>query len=398
MVKDKIALNNPERFSQPHTIPKEKLDAAIKAACDKLENFAETHDILKFPDTCSKNFKYDLHDNIDWWESGMYTGCYWLAYELTGNNFFREVAEAQIPTYRERFEKRIGTESHDVGFIHTPSCVAAYKITGDEAAKQIALDALEYFYQKSYSKEGRFIIRNYTGWDKGWGCRTMMDAMMNTPLLFWGAEVTGNAEYFNAALDHTKTTERLLIRADGSSFHHYQFDPKDASPVRGLNFQGYADSSCWSRGLSWGIYGFPIAYSYCKENFLIDLHKSVTYFMLNHLPEDLIPCWDYDFIEPSDPRDASAAAIAICGMHEMCKFLTDSDEQKAVFKSAGAQMLESLIDNYTGDIGVEYDGLIHHVTHAKPFDKGIDECAVYGDYFYLEALLRYQNPDWKKYW
>ena len=85
-------------------------------------------------------------------------------------------------------------------------------------------------------------------------------------------------------------------------------------------------------------------------------------------------------------------------MHEMCKFLSDTDEQKAVFESAGAQMLESVIDNYTGDIGVEYDGLIHHVTHALPQGQGIDECAVYGDYFYLEALTRYLKPDWKRYW
>ena len=26
------------------------------------------------------------------------------------------------------------------------------------------------------------------------------------------------------------------------------------------------------------------------------------------------------------------------------------------------------------------------------------ECAVYGDYFYLEALTRYLKPDWKRYW
>ena len=119
---------------------------------------------------------------------------------------------------------------------------------------------------------------------------------------------------------------------------------------------------------------------------------------MRYLPDDLIPYWDYDFTSGDHPRDTSAGAIAVCGMLEMCKYLPNDAEQKPIFESAAAQMLEAIIDGYTGDIGVEYDGLIHHVTHAKPQGQGIDECAVYGDYFYLEALVRYLKPDWKRYW
>ena len=82
----------------------------------------------------------------------------------------------------------------------------------------------------------------------------------------------------------------------------------------------------------------------------------------------------------------------------MAKLLPDGDADKAIFESAAAQMVEALIDNCTGDIGVEYDGLICHVTHALPQGQGIDECAVYGDFFYLEALARYLVPVFKKHW
>ena len=85
-------------------------------------------------------------------------------------------------------------------------------------------------------------------------------------------------------------------------------------------------------------------------------------------------------------------------MNEMCRHLPDDAPQKAVFRNASAQMLEAVIDRCTGDIGREYDGLICHVTHAKPQKRGIDECAIYGDYFYLEALMRFVKPDWKRYW
>ena len=226
---------------------------------------------------------------------------------------------------------------------------------------------------------------------------------MNAPLLYWAGKELGNEDYIKAASDHVRTTERNLVRGDGSTYHHFQFDKDTGAPVRGLTLQGNSDESCWSRGHSWGVYGFPIAYSHDRsQDYLPQLHKDVTYYMLNHLPEDLIPYWDYDFVSGDEPRDSSAGVIAVCGMHEMCKMLPDGAEQKAVFESAGAQILESTIDLCTGDIpggiGQNYDGLMFHVTGAKPQGIAIDTTAVYGDFFYLEALARYLNPDFKMYW
>ena len=117
----------------------------------------------------------------------------------------------------------------------------------------------------------------------------MMDSLMNAPFLFWSSEVTGNEEYAKAAHDHNLTTVKYLLRDDASTFHHYMFEPGPETPVRGLTLQGNSDDSCWSRGHSWGVYGFPIAYSYCKDETLVEAHRNITYFMLNHLPDDLIP-------------------------------------------------------------------------------------------------------------
>ena len=397
MVTEKIVLSNPERFADAHVIAKSKLEAAADKATSKLKENAKKFG-LGFPGTCSSDFRYitDINNN---WECGMYTGCYWLAYEITGDDFFKSVAESHTESYKKRIDECIGMNDHDVGFVFSPSCVAQYKITGSEYAKELALDACKYFYENSYSKEGKFIIRAFKGWDAGYGCRTMMDSLMNAPLLFWAGNETGNKEYLTAAIDHNKTTMKYLIRDDASSFHHYQFDPKTAGPVKGITFQGYSDESCWGRGHSWGVYGFPIAYSYTGDKEFMEIHKNVSYYMLNRLPDDCIPYWDYIFTQGSDePRDSSCATISVCGMNEMCRHLPDDAEQKKVFESASNQMLEAVIDKCTGDIGREYDGLICHVTHALPQKQGIDECAVYGDYFYLEALLRYLKPDWKKYW
>ena len=398
MVTQEIKLLNPERFSKPHVISKEKLTSAISEAADRLEIMGKEHGV-DFPSCWSINYKYDYAHNRNW-VGGMYTGCYWLAYELTGNKFFKDMAEKLTATFRKRLDDRIGVDDHDVGFAFSPSCIASYKLTGNEDARKTALDAAEYFYSTGYSHKGKFIIRDWKDWANGksGGSRTMMDSLMNAPLLFWAAEQTGKAEYAQAARDHVRTTERYLVREDASTNHHYQFDVVTAEPVRGVTLQGRSDDSCWSRGHSWGVYGFPIAYSYCKEDYLIDVHRDITYFMLNHLSEDLIPCWDYDFVSNNVIKDSSAGVISVCGMHEMCRALDDSAPQKAIFESAASQILEATIDKCSGDNGIAHDGLIFHVTAALPQKLGVDQTAVYGDYFYLEALARFQNPDFKMYW
>lgn len=395
MLNRNITLTNPERFSAPYSIAPEKIDAAIEKALEKIERNIAAWD-AGFVGTYTTGYRYPIGENNNW-VCGMHTGLYLLAYELSGKKVFLDAAVKQLETYKRRVDEKIALNDHDVGFVYTPSCVAAYRITGDEKYKEWALQAANHLYDAGFAKKGGFILRGFD-WPGEGGCRTMMDTLMNAPLLFWSAEETGNKVHYEAALSQEKITERLLIREDASSFHHYQFEPDTYQPRCGVTWQGHSDDSCWSRGHSWGVYGFPIAYAYCKEQWLIDLHKDVTYYMLNHLPEDLVPYWDYDFMEGDEPRDTSASMIAVCGMNEMCRHLPDDAPQKAVFESAAAQLLDVVIDHYTGDIGTPYEGLIHHVTAGVPQNIGIDECAIYGDYFYLEALMRYKNPGWVRYW
>ena len=321
-----------------------------------------------------------------------------MAYQLTGDDRFKNVVESHIDTYIERVNNKVGMDDHDVGFVFMPSCVGAYKVFGNESAREAALKAVEYYYGTSYSKEGKFIIRSHRSWDNGSGCRTMIDSLMNSSLLFWSGKTLGNQDYFNAGYDHNLTTVDLIVRDDGSTYHHYQFDPETAQPLYGLTWQGYSDESCWSRGHSWGIYGFSIAYSYTKDTAIMSAQRDVTYYMLNHLPEDLIPYWDYTFISGSEPRDSSAAAIAVCGMLDMAEQLPEGSAQRTVYESAAAQIMEALIDKCTTDIGIEYDGLIHSVTHGKPQGLAVGECAPYADYFYLEALTRFLDEDFIRPW
>ena len=399
-----IKLDNPDRFTEKYEIPKEKVQRAIDLAVEKLASKLDWYKD-KFPGKCDNDCRYTLGENNDW-THGLHTGSLFLAYELTGDKRFFEAGENHIASYKKRLDEKINLNDHDVGFVYSPSVVAYYKLTGDEAARQMAILAAEHLYVDGYSEKGGFILRVGEMQHEAGFCRTMMDTLMNIPLLYWAGEQTypvgkpkGNYKLTDAANSQIDITNRCLIREDGSSYHHYQFEVGTHKPLHGVTFQGNRDESTWSRGHAWGVLGLPIAYSYSKDESVLKLHRDVTYYMLNHLPEDYVPYWDYDYISGDEPRDSSAGVISVCGMLEAAKYLPDSAPEKEIYKNAAAHILEATIDTCATGCGKDFDGLIYKVTPMrKAVQFGIERCALYGDYFYLEALMRYTNPDWKRYW
>ncbi len=373
-------------------------DKAIAAMDRAVERVRANIDKLSygFPSTCSTNFEYSTSSRFNW-ESGMMTGVYWLAYEYTGDEEFKEAAERHIEIYKEHALTGEWLIDTDTGFVYSPSCVAGYKITGDAMMRSAALNAAD-ILMRQYDVENKFIIRSGQRIEGNTsGYRLIVDSMMSIPLLFWATEQTGDQKYANAAVNHYRTTIIYNIRNNGSSYHHYQFDPITGNPVMGKTLQGYSNESCWGRGQAWLLYGFPIAYSYTGNEEILTHFASVFEFYLDSLPSDCIPHWDLDFKEGSkEPRDTSAAIISTCGFLEMAKHLEDEDPIKELLLETAANQMNAIIDRY--EIFGEADGLIAGVTHALPQGQGIEECAVYADYFYMEALMRYINPDWVRYW
>lgn len=397
MNRGNIKLNNEKLFDFNYEISKEKINAAIKKACDKLKSQISYYGD-KFPGTSTINYKYKLGEN-DNWVTGLHTGTFLLAYKLSGDECFLDVAEKHIFSFKHRLDNLIELSDHDVGFIYSPSCVLMNLITGNSLSKELALGAAEHLYNHSYSQKGGFILRWADGSHKPDFCRTMMDTLFNIPLFYWAYENTGNKKFLDAANSQLNITTNYLIREDGSSYHHYQFDVETHKPLYGVTFQGNRDESTWSRGHSWGVAGIPIAYSYTKDENLLKLHRDITYYMLNHLPCDNVPYWDYDFADGDEPRDTSAGVIGACGMLMAAQTMPYSQKEKQILKTASAKIIETVIDNYSVDVNTDYDGLIHGVTpYRKSSGFSCSQCASYGDYFYLEALLRYINPIEQKYW
>jgi len=107
------------------------------------------------------------------------------------------------------------------------------------------------------------------------------------------------------------------------------------------------------------------------------------------LPADRVPYWDFNAPDiPNDVRDSSAAAIAACGLLD----LADS-AQVPSYRDTALKILTSLATDYTSRDHPGEEGILLHATGAKPLGKEIDVSLTYGDYYFLEGLLRVLEPD-----
>lgn len=389
---------SPEPYVNPYygeELSREKLEFALSEAIKKIDGALPTF-TDKFPSHASKNNVYSAVENTSGWNTGFWTGMLWHAYELTGDERYKDVALSQIESYHRRIENKIGVNHHDMGFVYVPSCVAAYKITGDETAKEAALMAADHLITRYHEGAGFIQAWGDVGADDNY--RLIIDCLMNIPLLYWASEVTGDGRYQEIAYNHFKTTVSTCYREDGSTYHTYYFNKETGEPLRGVTAQGAGDESTWSRGQSWGMYGPLLTYIYVEDESVIATFKSTLNYYLAHLPEDYVAYWDLSFTTGDEPRDSSSASIALCAILEGIKHLDEGDPDRAVYTAAAKNIMNSLIDNYLAASLPEANGLLLHGTYSKPGGTGVDEMNIWGDYFFMEALHRMLEPDWELYW
>jgi unsaturated chondroitin disaccharide hydrolase len=331
------------------------------------------------------------------WTTSFWPGMLWLAHDLTGDKEYLAAALSHVDSFDERVRRGIDLDTHDLGFLYTLSCVTAWRRTGDERARNAALAAADHLLTRVLEPAG--IIQAWGDLnDPHQRGRTIIDSLMNTPLLFWASQVTGDDRYAAAARKHTEQLREHIIRPDTSTFHTFYWDPATGVPLRGETEQGNADDSCWARGQAWGIYGFSLNYRYTGDgSFLRAAGRCADYF-LAHLPADGVAYWDLVFSDGStEERDSSAAAIAVCGLVELARHPAIGARADA-YRAAADRILASLMANYATAEDAGSNALLRHGVYDKPKGVGVDEGTLWGDYFYLEALTRFVAPQWTLYW
>ncbi len=356
-------------------------DKMLKIGTDKVkESCVKYTQYNQFP-------RYIDHGQTEWslvkvtdWTSGFYAGVLWLAYEYTGDELLREKAEAF--TEPLNLIAYSPAQDHDIGFMTYPSFGNGLRLTSNPSYKAALLSAADTLATLFNPTVGA--IHSWP-FKPEYEHNTIIDNMMNLELLFWASKNGGDKRLEDIAVRHAETTQKYIVRADSTTYHLGEFT-KEGKFVRGVAHQGYADESMWARGQGWGIYGYAIAYRECgREDFLATSMKLADKFMAR-LPEDGVPYWDFDSPEiPNAAKDASASAVAASGMLELYNLVSDKDKAEEYYNNAVALLKAISTPEY---IATGTDAILTHSTGHHPKGWEIDVPIVYGDYYYLDALLK----------
>jgi unsaturated chondroitin disaccharide hydrolase len=356
-----------------------------------------------FPRTV-KNGKLVTTNMYDW-TPGFFPGSLWYTYEYTKDTALKTAAIQ----WTEKLEPlKTFTEHHDLGFMMYCSYGNAYRLTGNEKYKDILVQAARSLSTRFNATTGCIKSWNtFKSWhgEKTYYYPVIIDNMMNLELLFFASKVSGDTSFRHVAVSHAVQTMKNQIRKDYGSFHVVCYDSTTGNVVGRETAQGYADNSTWSRGQAWGLYGFTMTYRETRDPRFLQTAQGMADFIINHknLPADKIPYWDFNTGEkgytpgvnsnaskvPVKYRDASAAAITASALLELSTY---SGKKGSKYRSAAIQMLHSLAGPaYRAPVGGNGNFLLMQCVGSIPHNSEINGPLVYADYYFIEALQRYNT-------
>lgn len=313
------------------------------------------------------------------WTSGFYPATLWLMYEYSGDSLFRDRAEKYTATLESQ---KNNTKTHDLGFMMYLPYGNGLRATGNQQYPAIIKQSAS-----SLGTRYNATVGGTRSWDFGnWQFPIIIDNMMNLELLFWASRHTNDSTYYHMAVSHADITMANHFRENYSSYHLVDYSKTSGQPIHKQTYQGFNDESSWARGQAWGLYGFVMCYRETGLERYLEHAENIAAYFINNLPDDFIPWWDFDLTgQASEPRDASAAAVAASALIEMAA-QTNNDYYLDIAKS----IVESLSSDQYFDKNINVVGnlLLKHSTGHKPHNSEVDVPLNYADYYFIEALSR----------
>ncbi|MBO5889222.1 MAG: glycoside hydrolase family 88 protein [Clostridia bacterium] len=362
----------------------------INSTFEKLDNKLSRTAVdsrYKIPYTTINGVHDDKKEsNITWWTNGFWGGLMWLMYIATKKDCYKITAEESEKILDKAFS-RMEWLDHDVGFTWHILSGVNYRLTGSVDSKNRNLIAAMSLMSR-YNIDGEFIRcwnYNFDTDVSGW---SIIDCMMNLPLLYWASDVVKDERFKKVAMRHADMTLKDHIREDGSVNHIVMHDTNKPNTVLGVHKgQGYSETSCWSRGASWALYGFVISYIHTKEQRYLDTAIKVAD---NFIKETEKTNWlpRIDFKQPKMDKyyDSTAGAIASCGLIELAKIL-DNDEYLTSAINILKAMDKAWCNYESNEDSILQNGSSSYERREMPMP------IIYGDYFFVEAMLKLKGEE-----
>jgi unsaturated chondroitin disaccharide hydrolase len=323
----------------------------------------------------------------NWWTSGFFPGSLWELYEYSGNAKIKEYA--QMMTARVEKQKN-NTGTHDLGFMLYCSFGNGLRLSGDESYNEVLLIGAKSLATRFRPKNG--CIQSWNS-RRGWQCPVIIDNMMNLEFLMWAFKKTGDSTYYKICVSHSDTTMKNHFRPDYSSYHVVSYDTITGKVEAKQTHQGAADGSAWSRGQSWGLYGYTVMFRETKLVRYLDQAIHIADFMISHpnMPEDKIPYWDFNAPGiPNAKRDVSAGSIMASALIELSGYV-QPELGKKYLAIAETQLRSLASPAYLAKPGKNGNFILMHSVGSIPGKSEIDVPLTYADYYFIEALLRYKK-------
>ena len=369
-----------------------------------------------------------------WWTSGFYPGTLFELYSFSHDTALLNEAQRRLALLgKEQYNK--GT--HDLGFMMYCSYGNGLRLLREgqiqaPASLASSYDSILLTSARSLSTRFHPIVGCIRSWDsKPWHYPVIIDNMMNLELLFWATRVSGDSSFYRIAVTHANTTMRNHYRPDYSSFHVVDYDSATGDVIAKKTAQGFADSSAWARGQSWGLYGYTMVYRSTHDPKYLEQARHIAQFLLAnpHLPADKIPYWDYNApnipapgqpapVGPAAPglttgrpaegqsnmqrtgptfqtgpaplRDASAAAVMASALIELSHYVPPAEARQ--YLDVAETIIVNLSDNnYKAVVGSNGGFLLRHSVGHFPAHSEVDVPLTYADYYFVEAMLRYRD-------
>lgn len=323
------------------------------------------------------------------WTNGFWAGMLWQMYHATHDERYAEIARFTLPILDGCL---LELDTHDIGFLWLPTAVLDYKLTGSAGARQSGLTAGKWLLGR-FNPAGN-IIRAWGSGNEEMALSkmdpkmhlagvTIIDCMMNLPLLYWTSEETGDPRFYHAAVRHADKAMKYFVREDGSVIHICEFDPNTGDYVQDFGGQGYGKGSSWARGQGWGLCGFTASFKHTGKREYLDTAKKIAAYVIPLIPEDgLIPC---DFRQPAQPwvQDDIAAGVIATALLDLAQLVP---EERETYLGAALKILHA-IDDKSADWNPATDPITLNGTAGYHL-PGRNKNYVYADYYFVEAMLK----------
>jgi unsaturated chondroitin disaccharide hydrolase len=333
-----------------------------------------------------------------WWTSGFYSATLFDLYGFSRDTALLNEGERKLKLV-EKNQYNKGT--HDLGFMMYCPYGDLLKLIHYSRLREPEAPVDSVLMNSARSLATRFNpkVGCIRSWDsKPWNYPVIIDNMMNLELLFWATRESGDSSFYRIAVTHANTTMRNHFRPDYSSWHVVDYDTATGQVLARKTAQGYADSSAWARGQSWGLYGYTMVYRYTRDPKYLEQAVHIADYIVARLPADKVPYWDYDAPGGSRVlRDVSAASILASALIELS--LDVPSPKGRPYLGVAEQIIVSLSSGtYHAVVGANGGFLLMHSVGNLPGRSEIDVPLTYADYYFVEAMLRYRELEHPERW